>query len=121
MTTKDIRDAYVRIRQIDQTIPDEVLDFMKDAAIQQLKRAERIQKLVMQPQSPATLLKEIEALREEELDPVAFPKLKWAIANIQFVYLSMNKEKTAIEANPATHRIAEYVYHNFIKVSNTEQ
>ncbi|MBK7362630.1 MAG: hypothetical protein IPJ01_10080 [Micavibrio sp.] len=34
---KSIRDAYARIRTIDQTIPDDVLDFMKDASINQLK------------------------------------------------------------------------------------
>ena len=38
MTEKMIRDAYVRIRTIDQTIPDEVLDFMKDASIEKLKQ-----------------------------------------------------------------------------------
>ena len=36
MTTKDITDAWARIRKIDNTIPDEVLDFMKDAAIEKL-------------------------------------------------------------------------------------
>lgn len=36
MKEQDIRDAYVRIRQIDQTIPDEVLDFMKEAALEKL-------------------------------------------------------------------------------------
>jgi hypothetical protein len=35
---KSIRDAYARIRTIDQTIPDDVLDFMKDASINQLKK-----------------------------------------------------------------------------------
>lgn len=38
MTEKMIRDAYVRIRTIDQTIPDDVLDFMKDASIEKLKQ-----------------------------------------------------------------------------------
>lgn len=36
MTEQMIRDAYCRIRKIDQTIPDDVLDFMKDAAIEKL-------------------------------------------------------------------------------------
>ena len=36
MTEKMIRDAYCKIRTIDQTIPDDVLDFMKDAAIEKL-------------------------------------------------------------------------------------
>ena len=36
MTEKMIRDAYARIRTIDQTIPDDVLDFMKDASIEKL-------------------------------------------------------------------------------------
>jgi hypothetical protein len=37
MNTKDIIDAWARIRKIDQTIPDDVLDFMKDSAVQALK------------------------------------------------------------------------------------
>lgn len=36
MTEKMIRDAYCKIRTIDQTIPDDVLDFMKDAAIEKM-------------------------------------------------------------------------------------
>ena len=38
MTEKMIMDAYVRMRTIDNTIPDEVLDFMKDAAIEKLMK-----------------------------------------------------------------------------------
>ena len=38
MTEKMIIDAYCRIRTIDQTIPDDVLDFMKDAAIEKLRK-----------------------------------------------------------------------------------
>ena len=37
-----IRDAYCIIRTIDQTIPDEVLDFMRDASIEKLNQALRI-------------------------------------------------------------------------------
>ncbi len=37
MEIKDIIEAYYRIRTIDQTIPDEVLDFMKDSAVEKLK------------------------------------------------------------------------------------
>lgn len=37
MTKKMIIDAYCRIRTIDNTIPDDVLDFIKDAAIQEDK------------------------------------------------------------------------------------
>lgn len=37
MKAKSIYEAYARIRTIDQTIPDDVLDFMKDAAIEALK------------------------------------------------------------------------------------
>lgn len=33
MTHIDIVDAYVKIRETNNTIPDEVLDFMKDAAL----------------------------------------------------------------------------------------
>lgn len=38
MTEKMIRDAYCRIRTIDNSIPDDVLDFMKDAAIEKLRK-----------------------------------------------------------------------------------
>lgn len=34
--TKEIINAWARIRNIDQTIPDDVLDFMKDAAIEKI-------------------------------------------------------------------------------------
>lgn len=48
MTEKMIRDAYCRIRTIDQTIPDEVLDFMRDASIEKLNQALRIPVVVGQ-------------------------------------------------------------------------
>lgn len=38
MNKKMIIDAYVKIRTIDQSIPDDVLDFMKIAAIEKLER-----------------------------------------------------------------------------------
>jgi len=38
MIEKDIIDAYCKIRTIDNTIPDDVLDFMKAAAIEKLKQ-----------------------------------------------------------------------------------
>lgn len=38
MTEKMIIDAYCRIRTIDNTIPDDVLDFMKDATIEKLRK-----------------------------------------------------------------------------------
>jgi hypothetical protein len=41
MTEKDIINAYCLIRTIDQTIPDEVLDFMKEAAIEKLVKADQ--------------------------------------------------------------------------------
>lgn len=37
MIAKDIVDAWAKIRKIDNTIPDEILNFMKDAAIEKLK------------------------------------------------------------------------------------
>ncbi len=37
MKPKDIIDAYCRIRKIDSTIPDDVLDFMKDSALKSLE------------------------------------------------------------------------------------
>jgi hypothetical protein len=40
MNEKMIRDAYCRIRTIDNTIPDDVLDFMLEAALQKLNSME---------------------------------------------------------------------------------
>lgn len=40
MKRKDITDAWALIRKIDQTIPDDVLDFMKDSAIAALSKKE---------------------------------------------------------------------------------
>lgn len=37
MTEKDIIDTYCRIRTIDHTIPDDVLDFMKIASLKELR------------------------------------------------------------------------------------
>lgn len=39
MTKEDIIKAYVRIRTIDNSIPDEVLDFMLNAALEILKQS----------------------------------------------------------------------------------
>lgn len=36
MKEKDIMDAYIKIRRMDNTIPDEVLEFMKDCAIEKI-------------------------------------------------------------------------------------
>lgn len=36
MTESDIRNAYCRMREIDSTISDDVLDFMRDSAIEKL-------------------------------------------------------------------------------------
>lgn len=45
MKKKDITDAWARIRKIDQTIPDEVLDFMKNAALRELELLNKIDEL----------------------------------------------------------------------------
>jgi len=37
MKKEDIITAWVKIRKIEHTIPDEVLDFMKDSAINKLE------------------------------------------------------------------------------------
>jgi chromosomal replication initiation ATPase DnaA len=39
---KDIIKAYCRIREIDNTIPDDVLDFMKNSALDAIERRERL-------------------------------------------------------------------------------
>lgn len=42
MTRKDIIDAWARIRKIDSTIPDEVLDFMKKASLEKLEENNKV-------------------------------------------------------------------------------
>jgi hypothetical protein len=42
MTEKEIRDAYRKIHTIDNTIPDNVLVYMKDAAIEKLNSSRHI-------------------------------------------------------------------------------
>ena len=37
MTKQEIIDAYVKIRTTDNTIPDNVLDFMKDCALEKIE------------------------------------------------------------------------------------
>jgi hypothetical protein len=49
---------------------------------------------------------------EEQL--TGFAKIKWEVGQIQWAYLGMNEAKTAIEANPATHRIAIHIHSNYI-------
>ena len=39
---KSIREAYGRMRTVDNTIPDDILDFMKEAAIEKLNRQKQI-------------------------------------------------------------------------------
>lgn len=41
MKKEDIIAAYCKIRTIDNTIPDDVLDFMKDAAIEKLENSKK--------------------------------------------------------------------------------
>jgi hypothetical protein len=48
MTEKMIIDAYCRVRTIDNTIPDEVLDFMKDASIEKLRQINKNRELLNQ-------------------------------------------------------------------------
>lgn len=48
-------------------------------------------------------------MNQELIQQQAFANLKFDIATIQFNYLAMNSAGTHIEANPATHIIAEYI------------
>ncbi len=58
MTEKMIIDAYCRIRTIDSTIPDEVLDFMKQASIEKLRVIESNNKPVREPEKIKIFFKE---------------------------------------------------------------
>ncbi len=44
MNEKMIRDAYCRIRTIDNTIPDDVLDFMLEASLQKLSKMQEAER-----------------------------------------------------------------------------
>ena len=46
MTEEDIIKAYCRIRVIDHTIPDDVLDFMRQAAVEKLRQISDIDTLL---------------------------------------------------------------------------
>lgn len=46
MKQKDIIDAWAHIRKIDNTIPDDVLNFMKDAAISALNKPDSLSSLL---------------------------------------------------------------------------
>jgi NTP pyrophosphatase (non-canonical NTP hydrolase) len=59
MTEKDIIDAYCRIRTIDNTIPDDVLDFMKDASIEKMEEELREVKEAYDLIDPDKLAEEI--------------------------------------------------------------
>lgn len=47
ITKEDIVKAYAKIRIIDSSIPDEVLDFMKQASIDKLSNVDLEQKIVL--------------------------------------------------------------------------
>jgi hypothetical protein len=42
MTKQDIIKAYVRMREVDHTIPSEVLDFMKHASLEKIENNKAI-------------------------------------------------------------------------------
>ena len=45
---------------------------------------------------------------------MTFEDIKFKVGIIQFENLQLNVDKTAIEANPSTHKIAEWIYNNFV-------
>ncbi len=87
MKTSDIIDAYCRIRTIDNTIPDDVLDFMKSAAIE---------KLTSSPIDTDKLRKEFKL---EWSDPYYLNVFDWLIANYkpQDKWISVEAKEGFIE------------------------
>lgn len=78
MKKEDIINAYCRIRTIDHTIPDDVLDFMKDAAI------EKLEGILTTPDirnklSPITHLISMLEIGEVEFSKEALPQVKDSI------------------------------------------
>lgn len=75
MKAKDIIDAYVRIRTIDHTIPDDVLDFMKESSLKELSRLEGIQKANERAIQNTKGLVEWDDLNIKRVE--CLPKAKW--------------------------------------------
>lgn len=46
---------------------------------------------------------------KQQVVGLSFAEIKYAVAKIQELWLSISKDGNAIEANPATHRIAEFI------------
>ena len=90
ITEKDIIDAYTKIRTIDNTIPDEVLDFIKNASIKQLRigvvsSSYAVQKLHFYSMI-STYLKASEEVENGIYDPI-----EDALQEIQQKYLIIQK------------------------------
>lgn len=62
MTAKDIINAYVRMRTIDNTIPDNVLDFMKNAALAALTESNKTKKPNTTSKDKKEIIEKIESL-----------------------------------------------------------
>jgi len=59
--------------------------------------------------------------KDEQLPPISFEEIKFEIAKIQYNNLILSEDKSAIEANPATHKIAIYIYDILKKFNSEEQ
>jgi len=56
--------------------------------------------------------------KDEQLPPISFEEIKFEIAKIQYNNLILSEDKSAIEVNPATHKIAIYIYDLLKKFNN---
>lgn len=83
MTEQDIRNAYVRIRTIDQTIPDDVLDFMKNAAIEKIREYASASVSLSPDSIPSWLSPEDFEYAKELYKTKQFEALKWLFKKAQ--------------------------------------
>lgn len=89
MNKKAIIDAYARIRTIDNTIPDDVLDFMKNSAITMLENEDGYEKQIakgiadLQNKRIALLAKYTDQLNSMKETRSRWQEEKWSDADIQ--------------------------------------
>ena len=97
MNQKQIIDAYCRIRTIDNTIPDEVLDFMKEAALEKIERTRPLtQEELMERQREAEEFMKRhpgidDILPDINVEPSDLPPIPEGMTMIEFVFGSLKK------------------------------
>ncbi len=100
MNEKMIRDAYCKIRTIDNTIPDDVLDFMLEASLQKLEKIRNYDALIIGEPASMSLARFIATQNEDKgrgiviIEPKAndTEKLSIPATNVTLVKAYENEE-----------------------------